>query len=235
MIFPKIECDDIVQVSDKLRLDASKSYISKGEADITLVEIQPDTAEAFIEVSGVDLTYKDWYLDWEYATDGDKTISVRITTDGSPVTVTKTVTVVSLADDKLLSTDNDLVAIESDILKYVPDGRSTFNYVHREARNEILEWLYKTGFRKPDGSRYTIENIINIEDFKYWSKYLAFRLIYEDLSTQNDDVYATRSKQYENVEANWRHSSGIKLDTDSDGTQSTTEELDLVTRYFIRE
>lgn len=235
-IFPKIESDDIVQIADKFRISASKSYISKGESAITLVEIEPEAGNGFIDVTGsAPLNSKNWYLDWEYSTDGAKVISVRVTTSGAPVVLTKTISALLSADDNLFSKDSDLVAIESDILKYVPDGRASFKYVHREAQNEILEWLYTNGYMRSGNIRFTKEDVIEIQEFTFWSKYMVLRLIFEDLSNSVGDIFDAKAKEYENDEKEWRQKSVLKIDVDGSGDLGDFEGLDLVTRNFIRE
>lgn len=236
-IFPFIECDDIVQVADKFRISAVKSYVSKGEESITLVEIEPDTGLGFIEVQGAGptLNSKNFWLDWQYETDGEKVITLRITTDGTPVELTKTVSCLSEVDDYLFSKDNELVAIESDVLKYVPEGRNTFKFIHREAQSEILEWLYNKGYTKYNGERFLKEDVINISEVNYWAKYTALRLIYEDLSNQNNDVFKRKAKDYENQAAKWRDKAVLKIDRNGDGTQGVTEGYDMNVRILTKE
>ena len=74
MIFPVLSHESIVQVDDKTRLDASKSF--SNSADITLVEIDPDGTGTFYDITNVD----GWYLDMVYGVEGDKTITLRINT-----------------------------------------------------------------------------------------------------------------------------------------------------------
>ncbi len=234
-IFPIIECDDKVQTSDKFRIDCSKSYISKGEAAVTLVEIEPHTGDGFIAVTGNPILSKNWYLDWQYATTGTKVVSLRITTSGAPVTITKSIVCVDSATDKLFASDQDLVVIEHNILKYVPEGRASFKYIHREAQKQMLEWLYINGYRKYDGDRITVDEVLEVENVKYWATYLALRLIFQDLSNQPDDVFEKKSKMYQNDEHKWRENIALKFDLDGDGIQGSTEGYNFTTRSLVRE
>jgi hypothetical protein len=234
-IFPNVTVDEVVQVNDKVRIDATKSYISKGEPAITLVEIEAEAGSGFIAVQGTPIKEKNFYLDWEYGTAGTKVVSVRITTSGAPVVVTKSITVVTEAVDKLFSTDYDLTRIDSGILSLLPDGRSSFKYIHREAQSEILEWLYTMGYMKSDNVRFDKDDIINIEEVKYWSKYMALRLIYSDNSNSLQDVYASQANDAENDEHKWRQKSLFKIDVNGDGIQDNFEGFNLTTKNFIRE
>ena len=51
-IFPNAELEEVVQVDDKTRLDARKSFVSKDEADVTLIEVEPEAGSGFIDVTG---------------------------------------------------------------------------------------------------------------------------------------------------------------------------------------
>ena len=124
--------------------------------------------------------------------------------------------------------------LESDILKYVPEGRSSFKYVHREAQNEILDWLFTNGYMKADTTPYTIDDIINVSEFKFWSKYSTLRLLYEDFSKAPDDVFMQKAKRYENMAHTWRHKSVLHIDDNGDGIQGTYEGIDTVNKRFIR-
>lgn len=238
MIFPKIECDLVVQVNDKFRINASKSYVPKGGLAIVKVEIEPEAGAGYIDVTGASpINSKNWFLDWEYATDGSKVVSLKVTTNlVGPVEqiVTLTVNCLLASEDKLLSDDSDLVAIESDILKYVPEGKSSFNYVHREAQGEILEWLFTNGYTKYDSNPLTIDNIVNVSEFNFWSKYSVLRLLYEDFSKAPNDVFDVKAKHYENISHKWRHKAILHLDYDGDGVQGSSEGSDMTTRRFIR-
>jgi hypothetical protein len=235
-IFPKIEAATVVQVSDKFRIDCTKTYISKGEAAITLVRVEPEEGAGFINITGAaPIQPKNWFLDWEYSSPGEKIVTLEVTTDGAPVTVTHAVECLSEVDDKLFSTDQDLVAIEHNVTKYVPDGRASFKYLHREAQKQILEWLWINGYRGPANQRLTKENIIDVDEVRFWSKYMVLRLLYRDLSNSTNDVNDQKSKLYEVQEHRWREIAGLKLDVTGDGTAGAYEGFNLTSRELVRE
>jgi hypothetical protein len=60
MIFPLVESEPIVQVSDKTRLSAVKSFKSNDEPAISLVEIEPESGSGFINVTGSPINSKNW-------------------------------------------------------------------------------------------------------------------------------------------------------------------------------
>jgi hypothetical protein len=224
-IFPHIEIEQIVQVNDRTRLSGTKSFISKGEAAITSVQIEPFSGSGFVTVSGTGLTSKDWYLDWEYSTDGDKTVSVRITTDGAPVTETKTISVISEANDKLFSKDSDLTIHESDVLQYVPAGKNSFLYVHRRSQYLILDYLDRKGYIDTDGNRLTKASVLDIQEVKEWSTFMTLKLIYQQLKKIPDDFFDAKSKTYESLELEARSRAALRLDLDGDSAIDDGEYL----------
>src|SRR4051812_9919720 len=100
-IFPNLLFEPTVQVNDKTRLDGSKSFLSSGSIDV--LEIKPDTTEAYIDVS----TNK--YLDWEYSASGTKEVSVRVTVGSASAEITRELSVITSESDYLFSNDADLV------------------------------------------------------------------------------------------------------------------------------
>lgn len=199
MIFPLIETEPIVQVDDKTRLSGVKSFISKDESAITLVEIEPEAGNGFIDVTGAPLNPKNWFLDWGYATAGTKVATIRITTNGAPVSLTKSFTVLDAATDKLWSDDSDIQIHEPDILNWVKPGRASFKDYHRMAQKRILEWLDNLKIWDKDGKPFTkddIDLVMALDDLKRISAYWALELIFGGLSNKQDDVFALKEKSY---------------------------------------
>jgi len=54
MIFGVLELEKVIQIDDRTRLDASKSYTTPDEGDITLIEIQPEGTESLLMLRQVD-------------------------------------------------------------------------------------------------------------------------------------------------------------------------------------
>lgn len=211
MIFPVLKIENIVQVDDQTRLDARKSYTTPDEASVTLIEIEPDTGLGFLDITSQQ------YLDYQYSTDGDKTISLRVTTDGSPETITETLTITTALDDKLFSSDEELTSHEPDILEYVRAGRNSFLNVHRTAQDRILTWLDEHRITDNNGDRLTKDAIVDTEEVNDWSKFMTLRMIFEGLSNSVDDIFNAKSQGYRELEAIARNRSQLRLDKDGDG------------------
>lgn len=217
MIFPVLELESVVQVNDKTRLDARKTYVTAGEAAVTLTEIDPGDGSGFVDVTATQ------YLDYQYATEGDKTIQLRVTTDGAPELLTKTLSILSAADDKLFSTDAELLPYENDILSYVRSGRNSFLDVHRAAQDRIVTWLDEHRIWDTQGNRLTKDNIIDIEEVNDWSKFMTLRLIFEQLSNSVDDIFSVKSSKYKAMEVEARNRASLRLDRDNDGEQDVSK------------
>lgn len=233
-IFPYLRIEKDVQTDDKTRLDCTRSFVSKDEAAITKVEIEPEAGSGFVDVTGS--SQKDWYLDWSYSgASRTVTVSCRITTDGAPITNTDTIEVMTPADDNLFSGDQDLVALEHDVLRYVPAGRNSFLNVHRKAQYLILERFNDMGIRDINGDRITKEIALEVEEVRKWSQYLVLWLIFMDLSNAIGDVFDEKSKTYDQLAARASDKSfGKFLDLDKSGDVTDGEIVDVTTMDLLR-
>jgi hypothetical protein len=232
-IFGVLELEDVVQVGDKTRLSGVKSFVSKDEAAITLVRIKPESTGSFVTVSGVSLTYKDWYLDWSYATSGTKTVTIEITA-GSVQTFTRNIEVVSEADDKLLSKDADLIAYEPDILKWVPSGRSSFLNLHRASQRLILDWLDSIRIWRNDGTKLTKDDISVTDDLKQLSAFLTLEMIFFGLSNKVDDTFLQKAKLYYSRAEGVKNRGRIQADFNGDGDLDSGENEDMKSFKLVR-
>lgn len=218
MIFVDLKVESVAQLADKVRLDATRSFVSKGDTDVAKVEIEPEADAGFIDVTGD--SSADWFLDWAYATKGTKTVTVRITTEGEPVTsaeATKNIKILDEAEDNLLSADEDLVSLESDVMHYLPEGRSSWKFMHRKAQSLIIEYLDRIGFTDSLGNRLTSSALVSTEEYRAWSKFLVLRLIYFDLSNQPEDNWWQKAKEYQKLEEAARGRVRLPIDLDGDG------------------
>lgn len=229
MIFPNLELEPIVQVGDKTRLSALKSFVTQDEAPIDLVMISPlGATSGFIDVTD------DLYLDWQYSATGTITVRARVSASGASADYTDTISVVAAASDYLFSNDDDLKLHEPDITKWVEAGRNTFINVHRRAQKIIMEWLRKEGFVDVYNNPYTKAAIIDIEEVKQWSTYLALRLIFEGLSNATEDIFAEKAKRYKGKEVEWRKTALLRLDVDGDGETDDEEGIDTAFSFVAR-
>jgi hypothetical protein len=238
MIFPLIESEPTVQEKDKTRLSAVKSFKSNDESAITLVEIEPEAGSGFINVTGSPINPKNWFLDWSYAAAGTKVATVRITTNGAPSTLSKSLVVVTEAVDKLWSDDSDLVSVEPDILGWVRPGRASFKDYHRLSQKRILEWLDNMKVWNKDGAAFTkddIDLVIAAEDLKRISTYWSLELIFGGLSNKPDDTFAAKEKGYRASRKELQGDrSRIRADYNKDGTTQKNEQFQMRSSRLVR-
>lgn len=226
-IFPKIMCEQTVRVGDKTRLDATGCFKTPDLVDdFNEILINPDEAGDF-DVEDVTIPKK-WYLDWAYSAAGDFNVVVSASVGNDTETATATITVLAAADDVHLSTDQDLMAIDADIMKYVKNGRNSHLDVHREVTNKILDEIYKNKIVADDQTKLTIDEVVDVNELKEWAKYYALEMIYASISNVPEDIFDQKAKKYsakktENMNLSMNV---LKLDYDKSGTLTTSEMAD---------
>lgn len=221
MIFGQLELETKVQTMDRTRLNCVKSFTTPDEAAVTLVRIKPSVTDAFITVaSGASAIDNDkYYLDWMYLTAGMKTVELEITTNAAPQVFTNTITVLDKTTEILFSNDNDLFNIENDILKFVPVGKNSFIFMHRQSKEDILEEIYRNKILDVDGEKLTEADVIETTELNYWSKYKVLAMIFEGLSNAIDDIFDQKAKKYSSEMLSWQNQTFniLRLDYNNSG------------------
>lgn len=226
MIFIQSKSEEKIQIDDKTRIDATGTFISPDEAAITLVEIEPEASAGFIDVTSTN------YLDWSYSAAGEKVATIRVTTDGSPVTKEISLTVLSVTDDRLFSTDKDIVSHEADIYRFLRPGRASFLDFHRIAQKMILDSLDQKGIYDNQGNRLVAADLFDLEEVKAWSKYLSLSLIFTSVQSEIDDVYASKSQAYADMAIKQSTRAALRLDLNNDSVQDS--HADLISTRLVR-
>ena len=212
MIFPKLELDYIVAEADKFRLDASLSFVGSGEV-ITSVMITPDT----VNNSGVSYNITDdMFLDYAFPTAGEYEITLLVTTDNGTASISEIVTVVDKATDNLQSSDSMLYAYESELKRYIPNGRNSWKYIHRLALSEIIDYLSRNGIRNPDGTSIEVSQLIG-QKLEKWATFEALILIYQDIKTNNVELFNDKIDYYTELRGDARELYELTYDSDKDG------------------
>jgi hypothetical protein len=230
MIFVQIDREQKVQVNDKTRIDASKSFLSGTTNTISSIEIDPDGVSGFFDVT------TDGFLDWAYPSEGQKVVSCRITdSEANQTTGTITIEVVTAAEDNLFSNDDELKVYEPDLLRYVQDGRNSFIDKHRIAQFEILDELEANLIYKEDGTKYTAEDIVNVEEFRKYSTFLTLEIIFEGLSNDVEDIFRNKANKYSEKKVQAKKRAQLHLDSDGDGDVDRNDEVvNLITGKLVR-
>lgn len=235
MIFPRINADSLVQVNDGLRIDARKT-IYRDASEITDVLISPEddlTPEPqYISVYS-NGEFDDWYLDWVYETAGAKTARVKvIDADMNEKVIAMTINVVTEAADLLFSKDADILQSEPDILRYLPEGKTSFTFMHREAQRRILAFLDENRIWKVNSVRFEKADIVDMEEFVHWSRFLVLHLIYAAKIVSVDDFFSFKANEYEGLMKAARGRSTLRLDRNDSGEVDTL--LDRVSTFQVR-
>lgn len=234
-VFPILKFEPKVQVDEKIRLDATQTFKANGHS-ISAVEITPDVGLDTYDVYNIDQSL--WFLDFAYASAGTKTITLTVTySHGSgSLTVTRTynVVVVTAATDYLFSSDDELRQYEPDILKWLPDGYSSFNFVHRQVQKNLLDWFEEIRLFKKDGTRWQAADVVDKLQLRRIATLTALRMIFYSLSNQVDDVFAVKAEQYLAKEKDARNRNSIALDFDGDGEVSASEKVELRSFGLVR-
>jgi hypothetical protein len=193
MISIQTKLESTVQQYDKTRIDATKTFISSDQGAITNLEIKPDASASYFSVTSTK------YLDWAYETAGTKNVTVRVTTSlGTPTTLSRTydVVVLSSADDLLFSSDEDLIAQQDDIHRFLRDGRATFLDKHRESQKEILDELDRQRIFNNSGDKLSKTDLYSVAEIRDWSKYLTLYKIMTSNKNEVGDVYDDKAKNW---------------------------------------
>ena len=140
----------------------------------------------------------------------------------------------SEAGDRLFSGDGDLIAHEPDILRWVPDGRSSFKNIHRRAQKLIIAWLDEKGFVNTYSNKYDKNDIKDLEEVRQWSTFMTLRLIFSGMSNAIDDVFDRKSKEYSMNEEAARARMILRIDTNKDGIADEIEGLSISSGSLYR-
>jgi hypothetical protein len=231
MIFLSCIRESLVQVNDKTRIDVSKSFVSG--SGITAISIKPEASGAFIPV--YNSNQAKWYLDWAYATSGTKVISVQATDGTSTVSQNFELEVITEANDNLYSSDEQIFSIESELKRYIPDGKNSFKNIHREAQSRILNYLDRKRIWSSNGEPYSKDQVNINGELSKWSLYEAMFIIYSDLFVSVGDKFAEKINQYKDLRNSERDRASIRIDKDNSGTFDSNEEIqDLKSFRMIR-
>ena len=218
-----------VQISEKVRIDVSKTFAFSGRSISTIVVKPEHDKDPSYDVTSAG------FLDIAYDSAGDKTIHVTLTLDnGDTIALAKSITVVSEATENLFSSDSELISHEPDIMNYLPEAYCDYRYVHRLTQDRILAILDERGVTDNDGNRIVAADVKDIEECNDWSKFLALQYVFESLSNSIDDIFHEKAMRYRLMVKEASNRAFLRLDYDGDGTLESTERGSAVTGRLVR-
>ena len=140
----------------------------------------------------------------------------------------------SVDGDALFSSDADLQAHRHDILDWLPEDRDSFLHIHRRAQGLILEFLDRAGYVDINGDPLDIDAFVMPEEAKYWSIFLALRIIHDELSNDPDDDFFAKARDFEHLEERHRDRAIFRLDSDNDGKADVGEGVQITGGVVVR-
>lgn len=226
MIYALLDCDKISQVNEVVRLNVSKSFLTPDEGPVTAIKIKPSDADVFYTVGlpGDSLT---WLLDWVYETPGDKTVTVRIENALSSKEIIGLISVKTEAQDMLFCSDNQLIAHEADIMRWLPQGRSSWNFIFRRVQERIMNEIDKQRILSRDGSKLALAQVLDKTELRDWAIYMSLAMIFQSLSNQKDDVFAEKASFYEKKQFEYSQYAMNLLRMDYNKDAALTKEDDI--------
>ena len=228
MIFPNLQLEPIVQVNDRTRLDASKSFVTADESAISSIEVMAASGGDFIDVT------TNQYLDWQYSASGVQTVTCRVTAGAASAQVTASISVVTADSENLFSSDQELKTHEPDILKWVEDGRNSFINIHRKVQTLIMDHLRNEGYVDVNGDPYTQAAVTDVAEVRQWSSRWVLQLIFAGLSNAVDDIFQQKSDDYSLQRQKWESTALLRIDTDGDGVTDNNEGIDTLSTFVGR-
>jgi hypothetical protein len=230
-IFGVIKSDDQVFANDKIRIDASESFLAPGLSFHATVshEISVDAGVTWYNISSSKK------VDWIFSTTGAKTISLRLTTTApSTQTFTKSITVLNQTTQGMFSKDSDLYKFEPEIDQYLPKKWSSWNLIHLQAQEWIMDWLDESRLYNIIGLKYTVADIMDIQQVKQLSCYKVLEFIFEGNSNVVGDISSMKRDKYRSLALTKMSRGALNLDFNDDGIAGATERHDLFTGGLTR-
>lgn len=225
MILISAHIDNTARIGESFLIDCA-STVCVGGSEIDLLEIKPDTGEDFFEVfnNQVELPIgqssdSSKFMPWAYSSAGTKTITVRATKGSDIETKDFTIEIIEESADPHFSSDNDLKLHEPSIFSYLPKGRNSFLYLHREVKAEILRHL------KAIDNEIDYSKLYDKEEFRAWSKFRVLELIFEKEIKESEDIFSFKRNTYKSLKEVAKTEVRATLDYDEDGTADTEVSL----------
>lgn len=166
---------------------------------------------------------------------GLRKVTLTVASISESTSIDQYVEVYTPEGDALFSEDSDLVAHENDIMKWLPQGKSSFTDLHRRAQRLILDWVDRQGYRDDEQKRITKFAFVQNADVRVWSTYVVLKLFFMGVQNQTDDVFKKKALYYEKLEIEARDRAVLNLDLDNDGKEDKTDGPDIRSgRLFFR-
>lgn len=219
-IFGVLKSDDKIFSGDKIRFDASESFLAPALVFATVShEISVDAGVTWFDIS------KNKIVDWIFTTAGTKTISLRVsTTQPASQVFTKDITVIDLTTANLFSNDSDLYEYETDIDQYLPKKWSSWNLVHLAAQKHIIDWLDEKRIFAFNGTKYSASDLLDKAEVRQFSIFKTLELIFASNSNIVGDIFSIKRDKYRELANEKAARAQITLDFNKDTINNDSQE-----------
>lgn len=230
-LFGVIKSDDNVFTGDKIRFDFRQSFLTPDVIFSTTLshQVSFDAGATYLDVTS------NKYIDYMYSTSGSKTVTLKLKTSTAvEQTFTKIITVLDITTAALFSKDHDLYQFEPEIDQYLPKKWSSWNMIHKQAQEWIIDWLDEAAIYKYDGSKFAVADIGDSQQVKQLSIYKVLEIIFEGNSNIVGDLFSIKRDKYKALAQQKMSRANLRLDYDDSGVVDTNERINLVSGTLIR-
>lgn len=137
----------------------------------------------------------------------------------------------------LFSSDADLKKEQFDINNHLPKGVDSFAHFAEAARDEIIQRFRNQGKATYSDNRFnnfSKWDVLDIDEIRQASKYLVLSKIMFDASTEVDDKYYQKHRDYMEMFGAAFKLYFISWDKDNDGTEDVNERLGIRSVEFTK-
>lgn len=181
-----------VELQSRIAVDSLEVEFWNGSAFAAMSGIEDETEG--LTKSGPIRFSNEEQLKHDFDSSGKELYWIKITPSNNPALVG------IFGINLVLSNDKDFGFVPN-ILDYLPDNLNSWIGFHEEARNTIVQTIRNSG--KKIYQHETLEtrqvdqfDLLQIDEFRNASKYLALHLIFDFLSKGEDDHYSVKSKRF---------------------------------------
>lgn len=160
-------------------------------------------------------------------TEGEFTVAVVINEgEAGERTYQETVIIVNPEDDELLTSNSELISIDSNIMSNLPCGRGDWRYLIRHATTDIILEMREMGWGNPCDCKavtcatccdyiaednITFDNIADIKEVRMWANYYVLYLVHDNLWDSVDDVNFRKAEKYAEKAEEYKRRARIKF------------------------
>lgn len=137
----------------------------------------------------------------------------------------------------VFSDDEDLRRELFEVTKWIPPGENSHILTHVASRDEMVQAIRNNGNKKLNGvtrKDITAFDLLDIEQVKTASTYLAMSKIFSAITDDPDDTYRQKSLQYRTMYDGAMNLVYLNIDSDDDGERDESENMAMQSNRLVR-